>query len=315
MIEKVLGITKVPFTKNELKFIENHNLFSLIYNRRKDLIPENLRLKYEESFKRNWIHTQSLSQAFDEIVSSFRENDITYAPLKGISLINDYKIYTLGERPMCDIDLLVSNVESDKTQKVLEKLGYSKNTQVEKASWEANNFKEIYTKNTTGIELVIENHHKLFYLENDYEGSRIQNFSKEDFFVHLCGHYVFQHTLSQLTWFLDCFYFLERNRDTLDFKKLKKKAILSGQYKSVRSILKYLYDQKLLTFHQEIVHEFKLNETTLLDTLINEDYLLEPYRDYFKYQVIKFLCKDKLSTSFGYLFGWFKSKLFASYSK
>ncbi|MCP4912116.1 MAG: nucleotidyltransferase family protein [Oligoflexia bacterium] len=314
MIEKILGISRVPFTSLELKFIENHNLFSLIFYRRKDLVSKNLHQKYEEKFKRNWIHTQSLSQAFEEIESSFKKLGITYAPLKGISLITDYKIYTLGERPMCDIDLLVSNVESEKTQNALEKLGYSKNTQVEKDSWEANNFKEIYTKNTSGIELVIEVHYKLFYLENVYDESRIQNFSIEDFFIHLCGHYVFQHTMSQLTWFFDCFYFLKSYKESLNLKKLKEKAILSGQYKSVRTILKYIYDYKLLTFPQEIVQEFKLNETTLLDSLINEDYLLEPYQDYFKYQVIKFLCKDKLSTSFSYLFGWFQSKIKNSYS-
>ena len=222
-----------------------------------------------------------------------------FVVLKGMCF-SDYGIYqNLGERLTSDIDLLVEDI--DFFAKVLEDLQFNL---VTNHKWRGNDYKKIYAKTISGVEVIVELHARIFYhvksdslkVTQSLHGYNILKI--EDLLLHLVGHLGFQHTFLKLHWLLDIQLLLNQFGETLDWKRFE---TLIEDYQLENS-WKFTCHFLNLVFHDIKPQSF------LLNYLISSKFILFPEKEKFRYYILKNLLKDRVGTSFTYSFWWVLEK-------
>ena len=101
--------------------------------------------QYKLEMKKYWLKNHVLLTEFEKLAASAKHHGIQVVALKGVALIN--MVYqSSAERPMSDIDILISSENFPHLEELLISLEYSK---VEDEKWEANNFKAVFSKGLT----------------------------------------------------------------------------------------------------------------------------------------------------------------------
>lgn len=222
-----------------------------------------------------------------------------FVVLKGMSF-SDYGIYqNLGERLTSDIDLLVDdlNIFSNALEKIHFKL-------VSNHKWRGNDYKKIYAKMISGVEVIVELHTRIFYhvktdslkIQPSLHGYNILKI--EDLLLHLVGHLGFQHTFLKLHWLLDIQLLLNQYGETLDWKRFE--ALLEDY--QLKNSWKFT-----CLFLNLVFHDIK-PQSFLLNYLVSSKFILFPEKEKFRYYILKNLLKDKFSTSYTYTFWWVLEK-------
>ncbi len=275
--------------------IHNHGLWGL-----KDL-------NHDES-KLQFLKNQIYFNLMQKISNTFGERVIA---LKGMSLLGE--IYAdFGMRSLGDLDILVRDRKT--FDDLILFLLNDKFSIVNTDDWEANNFKKVFSKYISGIEIVIELHEKLFF--NSLEPTFIfrQNFSRfwvlEDSFnvYHLVHHLSYQHTFIKLSWLYDLYLIYKRNPQV--FFQVKK---LSEEFKLTNS-----YDfaiKALEVYFQLNMSEYYIDSKNVKLKLLTRDFLIRPERHLFRYYAIKHFTKDSFLESLRYDILWFKMKLMKQISR
>lgn len=215
--------------------------------------------------------------------------------LKGVALL-DMDIYeNLGQRLTGDIDLLVKDFTE-----IEEALNKEKFKLIESKTWKGNDFKKVYQKTISGIEVAIELHSRLFYhvsfdeYEFTYSINGLKILSREWMLMHLVGHLAFQHTFLKIHWLIEVHTYLKKYKADIDWKKFFF-LIDKFQFKNSWKLTEIFI---ALTFHG------KIPDNLLKRQLFNIKFILFPEKQKFRYYVIKFLTKDNPMTFVSYAFHW-----------
>lgn len=216
--------------------------------------------------------------------------------LKGPALWCD--LYLPGEREANDLDLHVSENEREPLLEVLRGLGFET---FHRSRTGISNFKTVCIGRRFG-DFSVEVHTKLWWREpSGFAWSwrpSLQPFFRrleiEDQLLHLCGHWVAQHTMISLHWLIDIALFLETHGPRLDEQLLTKRARdlrLSRSLEVARAICRDLLQD--------------VNATSLCG--IDFEFLRDPRAKRLRYYLIKHLVQDSLGEAALYDLLWLAS--------
>jgi hypothetical protein len=195
---------------------------------RGELLPEGQAQLLENA--RREVYLRSMVK---EIVKAAAGRGIEPVALKGLALWGE--IYRPGEREVNDIDLLVQPNEFEPFLSVLADLGYAV-PEIERSplyGFKANCFRE------DSGDYPIEVHAKLWWKEpRGFQWQRrsegvLAKLSLEDQLIHLCGHWIAQHTMISLHWLIDIALFCGHYDERIDWAKVQQRAKILRLEKSV----------------------------------------------------------------------------------
>lgn len=206
---------------------------------------------------------------------------------------------------MGDIDILIPKEQMEEWSRFLINKGLER--QYEK-TWGANKFKRLFiAKGTEEAGLIsVELHTRLFYDEpvNFMWGTTTSPYSglnyleSEELFVHLCGHFAYQHTFINLQWLYDIALMIKiENLDWSKVKKISKKVNVYRSCELVCFILKR-------DFHIKTSLKIGLLAKLIGNILISKEFLCFPTEKKIHYFMVKTFCKDSLWYAFKYQFLW-----------
>lgn len=261
--------------------LTNHSLKGFLH-------PDNV--EWKKQYYRNTVQENVLKELI--VDSNIKDNFIV---LKGMCF-GDYEVYgSWGDRLTSDIDILVDNI--DNFSKYLLEKGF---TLVKNHKWKGNNFKNVFSKDCSGIEVILELHSRLFYhtsgislaVKKSNAGFLILEI--EDLLMHLVGHLGFQHTFLKIHWLLDIYLILEKYRDKINWDRF---FLLIEKYQLKRS---WHYTEKFLN----LVFENKKPSSYLEAFVVHPKFLLFPEKHFFRYYMLKHLLKDTSRGSLSYTWWW-----------
>ena len=291
----------IPTTPDEV--LQQHGIGALMYSR------------FEKAggidyWKKNFLYNHSYLKEVKEIYSRWPSDSVHPVLLKGTSLL--LKLYeNMGERPMSDCDLLVSEEGRLLLDKILQDMGYSL---ADTGKWHANRFKSIYVVRRQGLQLVFEVHTQLFYHSNDafstapisYDKLLFHSLSPEEEFVHLCGHLGFQHNFRKLFWLLDIFLYLDKL--PLDLERVVAVAKKWQVYNSLKAVA---FLEARLTHQDSLLKAVTLArwEEALLGFVFGSEFITQPLLSKTKYYLLKTYLKDRPLENVRYNLLWMNQKL------
>jgi predicted nucleotidyltransferase len=170
---------------------------------------------------------QSVSQSLlEDIGEKTASCGLQVGLLKGAALWGD--LYRAGEREASDIDLFVNSKDELAFTEILGELKFLK---VEQSSSRISGFKTLFVSKPYG-DLSVEVHTKLWWREpagfswqwRPALRSPFYRLSLEDQLIHLCGHWIAQHTMISMHWLFDIVLFLQKYETDLDETKLLERA-------------------------------------------------------------------------------------------
>jgi hypothetical protein len=291
-----------PITEalRQLSFDElsSHRLLGLATSR--FILPSEWRERGEERLFKNLQRQAVLAGLLDDIGLDRRARTLPIGLLKGTALWGD--IYKPGEREAADIDLFVAEKDHSSLHTLLLDLQFEK---IQQSVCQANDFKSLYLSERFG-DLSIEVHTKLWWREpRDFrwswraaERAPFVRLTVEDQFIHLCGHWIAQHTMISLHWLFDLLLFLEKYHDPMDWTLLRSRAKalrLSRAVDLACELAKQI--QEPGGFHN------------LDSALINFDFLTQPKANPWRYFLIKHTVQESFTDAFRYDFEWLRQKL------
>ncbi len=295
----------------------------IYYNLRKinafDYIPENYKNTFENQYRLANARNLKLRGVFIEIAKKLSSAQINLMALKGIAL--QFELYEHPAlRPMIDIDLMVSDVDSEKAKKILLEMGcktevFSESTFIDSLK---HHFPPFFYK-----DISIEIHRSLFDVydtiqmpvsqvwENtemrQIEGLQIHVLKKHLQLLYLC-HHVFS-TLRggkvKLIWYLDILLFLRKYKEILDwafFDQLVGKANACESVYHSLGIINYLFSEDL--FNETIQNKTVLycpKPQEIIPFLENKTFKPEMSHYLYKFGNIKSL-PDKIRYLFNRIF-------------
>lgn len=191
-IDKTTSNRITPFIYKSLSKIPN-----------KEKIPKNIYLFLKKKYIQVFFNNSKKISELKSIVNALNNHKIDFIPLKGIVLIPT--IYNdLGIRSMTDIDILVKEIDVERSKNLFLELGWKIRDEheisdfVEKISDSQHPY--TFVKNTVKIELhnkihsglssysININHYWERSIPIDFFDSHAISFSKTDFLQHLCIH-------------------------------------------------------------------------------------------------------------------------------
>jgi hypothetical protein len=252
------------------------------------------------------IHRQAVCQGLlEELGKKISDRGIQVGLLKGAALWGD--IYRPGEREASDLDLFVSAEQFASLKAALYEMYFQPT--VEKQS-RASEFKTLFISDSFP-DLSIEVHLKLWWLEpkgfnwhwRPAERSPYLRLSLEDQLIHLCGHWIAQHTMISLHWLFDIVLFLDKYETQIDEATLQMRAKLLQLARSV-----------------EIAREITARITSekgfsaLDDYRINREFLTAPKSNLLRYFWIKHAVQDTFVSALAYDLQWSAEWIRSSFS-
>lgn len=284
---------------------QEHNIEGYLYS-------FNRQESYYPAWKKQMLINNLRVEELKKLGAAFLSNKIDVYLLKGFSMLGDL-YQDLGSRFASDVDLLVDSAQLDKVSEILLSEGY---TEIPAIKWMGDNFKYTFEKNIGTIDVTIELHTRLFWHQKiDIEEgstSHIRGFKKlsnEEQFVHLAGHFAFQHTCLKLFWLVDILKL--SSSQSLDIKKV---MVLAKKYKVERSVVLCLnlVNRYGVVLSKKNTLPLSLQDR-LLNYLVNDSFLQSPDKNKLKYYLIKNLLKDSFFYSLKYNYFWLKHKIKMSF--
>jgi len=228
--------------------------------------------------------------------------DLEVGVLKGPALWGD--IYQPGERESCDIDLFVARENAETLLKRLAGLGY-RAVPGEAEGSPLHDFKTVCLSENHG-DLSIEIHTKLWWREpagfawrwRAEKPEPLLRLVPEDQLLHLCGHWIAQHTMISMHWMLDIALFLEAHRTEVDPAALRERAKVLRLGRAVELALR-------------ICEDFSSGRDSRLRRMvtIDLDFLLEPRKKLARYFFIKHAVQESWLDALLYDMNWVRSRL------
>lgn len=277
-----------------------------------ETIPESIRPAFANSWRHNWIRNHHLRKSIKEVETTFQQHGIDAVLLKGMALLGT--LYSdFGQRFMSDIDLLLSPLEMDLAQALLIELGYR---EIEEIKWEANSFKRIYQKQDALAPITIELHSRLFFQHDTGEWDRtnhpdfthFQKLDTTEQFVHLLGHFGYQHTCLSFLWFVELDRYLRKYVREIDWPAFYQRVQQLRQWRAARLILFALHRQ-MQTPVPQFARQLSFPLRILARFIFTRTFLWEPGKRPFRYYLLKHLFKDSIRDAFEYDLKWLRARM------
>ncbi len=284
-----------------LKQYAEHRILALALNR--GFLPRQWACQGERRLLEN-LRRQAVIQGLlkDLGLRIEKANGLQVGLLKGCALWGD--IYTAGERETSDIDLFVEAGDHSRLALELEKLsfmplkqgGQQPKTQSHKTLYVSPNF----------FDLTIEVHCRLWRAEpsgfrwqwrNAVHGPYLR-LSVEDQLIHLCGHWIAQHTMISLHWLFDIIFWINSNNHVIDWRLVDRRGTILRLKRSV-DLARGIYD--------------RLEDGNTAKNLgvpgLDFDFLIEPKKTLWRYWLVKHLVQESWSDALKYDFQWLVNRL------
>lgn len=248
-----------------------------------------------EAYRNQYFKNCLILKEYQNIKNEFNEEDCLL--LKGPALLQLNVYEDFGDRSIGDMDLLVNSLEG--ASNILNRIGYFP---VLSNHWEANNNKLVFSKNISGLEMVVEIHKTLFYHCEQKVLSmmvgNVQTLSYNHFIVHLVGHLGFMHTFLKIHWLLDIYLFIKKYREKIDLEFVENEMKRLGFINSWRYTMYYIE----IIFQEELYSYKKLSsfEKYFLDS----KFILYPEDRKINYYAVKHLVKERMYDSLHYDLQW-----------
>lgn len=268
----------------------SHKILALAYSRR--LTPpewaETARARLAKNIRRQAVVQGVLEDLAREV------RNLNIGLLKGAALWGD--LYRPGEREASDVDLFIDPRNRDRLLAGLAKLGFDR-IYVERDSRSAH---KTLCLNRGHDDLAFEIHTQLFWREPIGFAWRWRNalrpgflrLTPEDQLVHLCSHWINQHTMISLHWYFDIALFCETHH--VDWAKVEARAATLGCVRSVRLA-------RRLTEGAHVAGDGLAR--------IDFDFLLEPRKNLLRYFFLKHAVQDSWADALKYDLQWLSGRL------
>lgn len=285
-------------------FLRHHKILALALSRGW-LEDHPLLNKHEQAFARERLALNIRREALMRSLLSeiaVRARDFQVGLLKGPALWGD--LYRPGERESCDIDLFVSENDLAPLLEALSDLGYRAFDENGTKS-RLHDFKTVCLSDRFG-DLSVEIHTKLWWLEpRDFswrwrpgQPAPLVRLTPEDQLLHLCGHWIAQHTMISLHWMFDIVLFMDAYREQIDRASLQDRAQRLRLGRAVNLALR-------------ICDDFARGEPSRLRSFltVDLDFLLEPRHNLLRYFLIKHAVQETWADAFRYDLNWLRERL------
>jgi hypothetical protein len=294
----------ICYSKDRRALLKNHHLEGLFGHFYSSLIDDvQLKEELKNQLNRQWIHNHILLGVLNELSPLIEKLKISATLLKGIHLIES-TYEEIGCRFMSDIDLLIETPQIADWENLLIDQGFKKSNI---KRFYGNNYKSDWSKTIGEVEVNLELHTRLFYVNNYEDWKKVHSqiigfdqLSNEDLIIHLCGHLTLQHTMSKLYWLFDLYYFLEKNNRELNWQYINNKSKMLNVHQSVEITLLTL--QKYFQIKTKDHYSLK---TKIISKFISINFLLFPEKNLSTYFILKHFSKDKIWQAFRYDIKWF----------
>jgi hypothetical protein len=211
-----------------------------------------------------------------------------------------------GTRELRDIDIWAPTEKFDKAIRLFQGEGY---TVKPEPTWEAGEGKLILTRTFGDLFIDFEVHqknysfenHPLFTLPSDARGFLVPPI--EEHFLMLVIHAGYQHTFSDLKWWIDFVQFLKVHHAEMNWAKLAALCKTHQMSRLMGNVLRLMRDTE-----SWFEYPAELFKTKQLKTF-NMDFLLHPMRSRIRYYWIKHALKENLFRTALYDVLWLKSRL------
>lgn len=280
-----------------------------IFYRFNEQLPANVR----DEFKQHWLGQTVAALIYQNeltrLASAFEEHKISPVILKGPALQTG-AYDDPGQRPITDLDLLISPKELPKMKEILSSHGYQYEDDI---PWEANCHKQnwIYPQGEGQSPLRIELHTRLFAKEpkdlkwkfEDYTIAPYRTLQLTDNLVFLIGHLAYQHTFARLWWLIDIDRLLRKNGN-VDWVEFENKVKLLRIENSTGATLFALL--KILRSKIEVPSKFlnKHIHRRVWKYLLSADFLEAPKKFPIRYYLLKHFLKRSFLEALRYDFFW-----------
>ena len=299
------GNGPVLLADNLEKVIVRHNLHAYAYHN----LSSQLSPRFRDECAIHYQFQRILSALyFDElkclhaVFTQAGEQAIVY---KGGALIPEL-FPDLGSRTLSDIDIWVEPKRFESVCDLFLQSGYE---DPEFPTWEAGEGKRVFRKKHEKFFTDFEVHQKNYSFENQSvftaaEGATgILKPSREEHFLMLVIHAGYQHTFTELKWWIDIIFFLRANNETMNWPKL---AELCAQHQMTRLMTNVLAMSEATS--PELRYPKSLFQSTRLKSF-DAEFLLNPSQGSYRYYFLKHALKENLGRTLLYDALWLKSRL------
>ena len=278
------------FTKRVIDLAVAPLLYSYLKdNKFPDFIPSKVIRSFEQSFYQVLTLNVLIKEKFRVITEELARKNISYIPLKGILLINQYQ--NLGIRQISDIDLLFKKSERELVLITFKALKFQVYYNVPKGVARVVNYPSPF-KFVSGA-IMVDYHEELHYQEHGYflpineiwlrsyqrKANAYERYlSSEDFFLFQCLH-LEKHLKvmeTKLINFFDIMLIIEKT--TLDFKIIRDR-ITSYRCSQEMGIVCFLMDEFFSTdlislLSLNVSETMKLKLVSMFERILSEDRLV-----------------------------------------
>jgi hypothetical protein len=272
-------------------------------------LRENLSAEFADECRNQYLFQKISAEKYfveldriGEIFAAVGEAAIVY---KGGALMRD--LYAdLGTRELKDFDLWVPPEKMKKASELFKSAGYGLR---DVPSWEANEGKLIFTRTDGMFFTDFEVHQKnysfeknpLFVLPEKARG--IITPPVEEHFLMLVIHAGYQHTFTELKWWIDILRFLHKYGANLNWSKLETLAHTHQMHRLVSNVLRLIKETSdAFEYPQKKFSALQLKS-------FNADFLLRPSASKLRYYWLKHALKQNIKRTLRYDVLWLKSQL------
>jgi len=250
-------------------------------------------IKRNESYKEACVQME---------LTALRDNlpeELSPILLKGASLI--HRIYKKpGLRFMSDVDLLVTPEEKLRVEETLLNMDYIRVTE---DHGPANRCKSMWTKPMFDSEMVIDLHEKLNWFQSPtvnwiFLPSRFKGYRQMEIFdeiLYLSIHLTYSHNFQRLFWLVDIYEILKDNEGKINWQKFSERAKELNAERAVAAV-----SVALKKTHGCQIEAYPAIKYPILNMLITEDFLLNPYKSMLRFLILKHLLQDTLINAIKY---------------
>jgi hypothetical protein len=212
----------------------------------------------------------------------------------------------LGARELKDFDLWVPPQKMKTAGKLFFQAGYEI---LEVPNWEAGEGKLIYTQNHGDFFTDFEVHQKnysfektpLFSLPENARGFVIPPI--EEHFLMTVIHAGYQHTFTELKWWIDIVRFLQLHNQNLNWEKLADLSHTHQMHRLLSNVLRVVAEtQSWFKLRAELFSNIQLNS-------FGPDFLIKPQQDKLRYYWLKHSLKENIARTLRYDVLWLKYEL------
>ena len=289
LFEQILDLDHQVFQE----IVTSHKLGGILYKRYQSRLKEDQKAICQRQYQENWYRNDNHQRFYTFLTNQFPKH-LNFIPLKGMALLGDIYPDT-GERFLSDIDLYITKEQKNEFFQHFLKLGFKP---IGEKRWWGNHHKMEWEFQFNDMPITCETHTQLFYHLD--KPINLESFSKEEHFLYLCGHLIFQHTFQKLYWLTDLYLFSEKYSPSMDWKKIGK---LAKEWKIEKSLHMLIFVLKrFFVLENSKLPDEKIGRT--LQKELNFQFLISDNQRSLSYLKVKNLCKDSPTQALLYNLRW-----------